>query len=62
MALIPILKLLFIAFVVSYVIWFVDRRFLGKQVSFSKLMLFGFLGAFAVFAVLYLLELLVTGF
>jgi len=58
----PILKLLLIAFVVSYVIWFVDRRFLGKQISFNKLMLFGLLAAFAVFAVLYFLELLVTGF
>ena len=58
----PILKLLFIAFIVSYVIWFVDRRFLGKQISFYKLMLFGLLAAFAVFVVLYSLELLVTGF
>jgi hypothetical protein len=58
----PILKLLFIAFIVSYVIWFVDRRFLGKQISFHKLMLFGLLAAFAVFVVLYSLELLVTGF
>jgi len=59
---VPILKLLLIAFVVSYVIWFVDRRFLGKQIPFNKLMLFGLLAAFAVFAVLYSLELLVTGF
>jgi hypothetical protein len=58
----PILKLLLIAFVVSYVIWFVDRRFLGKQIPFNKLMLFGLLAAFAVFVVLYSLELLVTGF
>ena len=58
----PILKLLFIAFVVSYVIWFVDRRFLGKQISFNRLMLFGLLAAFAVFVLLYSLELLVTGF
>jgi hypothetical protein len=40
----------------------VDRRFLGKQISFNKLMLFGLLAAFAVIAVLYSLELLVTGF
>jgi hypothetical protein len=59
---VPILKLLLIAFVVSYVIWFVDRRFLGKQIPFNKLMLFGLLAAFAVFVVLYSLELLVTGF
>jgi hypothetical protein len=58
----PILKLLFIAFVVSYVIWFVDRRFFGKQISFNKLMLFGLLAAFSIFVVLYSLELLVTGF
>ncbi|MGE4595314.1 MAG: hypothetical protein AAEF23_07370 [Gammaproteobacteria bacterium] len=58
----PILKLLLIAFVVSYVIWFVDRRFLGKQISFNKLMLFGLLAAFSVFTVLYSLELLVAGF
>jgi hypothetical protein len=58
----PVLKLLLIAFIVSYVIWFVDRRFLGKQIPFNRLMLFGLLAAFAVFVVLYSLELLVTGF
>jgi len=57
----PILKLLLIAFVVSYVIWFVDRRFLGKQISFSRLMLFGLLSVFSVLAVLYSLNLLVAG-
>ena len=58
----PFLKLLLIAFVVSYVIWFVDRRFLGKQISFNKLMLFGVLAAFLVLVALYCLEVLVTGF
>jgi hypothetical protein len=58
----PILKLLLISFVVSYVIWFVDRRFLGKQISFSRLVLFGLLAAFAINVALYSLELLVTGF
>jgi len=58
---VPILKLLLIAFVVSYVIWFVDRRFLGKQISFSRLMLFGLLSVFSVLAVLYSLNLLVAG-
>ena len=58
----PVLKLLLIAFIVSYVIWFVDRRFLGKQIPFNRLMLFGLLAAFAVFVLLYSLELLVTGF
>ncbi len=57
----PILKLLLIAFIVSYVIWFVDKHFLGKQISFNKLMLYGFLAAFSVFAVLYSLNFLVTG-
>jgi len=58
----PILKLLLISFVVSYVIWFVDRRFLGKQISFTRLVLFGLLAVFAINVVLYSLELLVTGF
>ena len=58
----PILKLLLISFVVSYVIWFVDRRFLGKQISFSRLVLFGLLAAFAINVALYSLELLVTAF
>ena len=58
----PILKLLLISFVVSYVIWFVDRRFLGKQISFSRLVLFGLLAAFSINVALYSLELLVTGF
>ncbi len=56
----PILKLLLVAFVVSYVIWFVDKRFLGKNISFNKLMLFGLLAAFGVFVVLYSLELVVA--
>ena len=58
----PFLKLLLVAFVFSYVIWLVDRRFLGRQISFNKLMLFGVLSAFLVLVVLYFLEMLVIGF
>ena len=57
-----ILRLLIVVLIVSYVIWFVDRRFLGKQISFNKLMLFGILAAFLVLVALYCLEVLVTGF
>ena len=56
----PYIRLLVIAFIVSYIICIISKKILKNDVGFSKMALISLSAAFSIIVFLYFLEVLIT--